>query len=131
MDSCQIGYFETRKGARRNSDAAQIQQMQEEEALAAMAETSEEAEQEKEEKAVPELLSADFYLSGEEKKCVEVDGPSHFFLNTLGPTGKTLFRNRVHRANGWEVVCLPHFEWEQLQEEEDKQAYIKDLLGFT
>ena len=62
---------------------------------------------------------------------MEVDGPSHFFLNTLEPTGKTLFRNRVHRSKGWEVVCLPHFEWEQLVDEESKKAYLVDMLGVT
>jgi hypothetical protein len=60
--------------------------------------------------------------------CVEVDGPSHFFVNTLQPTGKTLFRNRLHEANGWEVVCLPHFEWQQLEEEIQQVAYLTDIL---
>ena len=82
-----------------------------------------------------ELLSADFYLAGgaggDGGVCMEVDGPSHFFLNTLEPTGKTLFRNRVHRSKGWEVVCLPHFEWEQLVDEESKKAYLVDMLGVT
>lgn len=78
-----------------------------------------------------ELLTADFCIErGADSLplCIEVDGPSHFFNNTLGQTGKTLFRNRVHSSNGWEVVCLPHFEWEQLQDDQEKEAYLKDLL---
>ena len=83
------------------------------------------------------LLSADFYIGGTEgetgnvggKVCMEVDGPSHFFLNTLEPTGKTLFRNRVHACKGWRVVCLPHFEWEQLLDDQQKEAYLRDILA--
>jgi hypothetical protein len=55
---------------------------------------------------------------------IEVDGPSHFIQpgNTL--TGVTLFRNRALAARGYVVVIIPHWEWDALQDAEQKQQYL-------
>jgi len=42
---------------------------------------------------------------------IEVDGPTHFTVNTQEPKGKTLLRNRILLNSGWVVICVPFFEW--------------------
>ena len=71
--------------------------------------------------------SADFYVPST-KVAIEFDGPSHFYHNTLELSAKSKFRNRIHQAKGWDVVTIPHFEWQQFEEMEDRMAYVKEML---
>lgn len=48
----------------------------------------------------------------ERRIALEVDGPAHFTVNTLQPTGPTLVRNWLLEREGWRVVSLPAHRWD-------------------
>jgi very-short-patch-repair endonuclease len=56
---------------------------------------------------------------------IEVDGPSHFTVNTLEPLGHTRLRDRLLSAMGWQVVSVPFFEWDKLQRPEQMDSYVE------
>eukprot|EP00803_Ostreobium_quekettii_P009551 evm.model.scf_85EXC.8 EVM.evm.TU.scf_85EXC.8 scf_85EXC:58931-61486(+) len=62
------------------------------------------------------------------KVAIEVDGPSHFVLNTLQPMGATILKWRGLSGLGWRVVSVPFFKWDKLGTLELRQAYMKNLL---
>ena len=64
-----------------------------------------------------------------EQIAVEVDGPSHFIGREL--TGSTILKHRqVASVDGMQVVSIPYWEWDKLNEDSDKkQQYLQDLLG--
>ena len=47
---------------------------------------------------------------------IEFDGPSHFARNTKEPLGHTRLRDRLLSAMGWQVVSIPFFDWDRLQQ---------------
>ncbi len=56
---------------------------------------------------------------------IEVDGPSHFTVNTLEPLGHTRLRDRLLSAMGWHVVSIPFFEWDKLfKQPEQMDSYV-------
>jgi hypothetical protein len=65
---------------------------------------------------------------------VEVDGPTHFFMNHVRePTGTTLFKRRLldlavqrGEVSGW--VSVPYWEWDACKGESERRAYIRELL---
>jgi hypothetical protein len=59
---------------------------------------------------------------------LEVDGPSHF-LQDGRPDGSTLMRNRMLAAHGWRVVVVDHREWDAQKTQEQREAYMRDLLA--
>ena len=60
---------------------------------------------------------------------VEVDGPSHFIQRR--PTGSTTLKHRqVARLDRIEVVSVPYWDWNELENSETKQLYLREKIGF-
>ena len=59
---------------------------------------------------------------------IEFDGPSHFTRNTLEPLGRTRLRDRLLSAMGWHVVSIPFFDWAELLQPEQMDAYVRQRL---
>ena len=51
-----------------------------------------------------------------ERIALEADGPSHFNANTLAPGGGMLARRRLLAARGWEVISVPYYVWDELND---------------
>jgi hypothetical protein len=56
---------------------------------------------------------------------LEFDGPSHFIADTREPLGHTRLRNRLLSAMGWQVESIHFFEWERLQETDQRDAHVQ------
>ena len=73
------------------------------------------------------------HVPGGTAVAVEFDGPTHFLRwiepGAAGrrpePNGATLFRDRLLREAGHAVVSIPYFEWDALQDDDARDAYIK------
>ena len=60
---------------------------------------------------------------------VEADGPTHFSSNSPGVAlGKTLWRNRALERRGYTVLSVPHYEWDALEDAQQKAAYMGKRL---
>lgn len=60
---------------------------------------------------------------------LEVEGPSRFTrTEPHRPLGGTLFRRRLLRRSGRNVISLPFFEWEKLSSDSARRSYLKNLL---
>ncbi|MBM3200802.1 MAG: hypothetical protein FJZ56_00145 [Chlamydiae bacterium] len=59
---------------------------------------------------------------------IEVDGPNHYALETREPLGATVLRNNLLRKSGWKVVLIPFWEWNRLNNQREKTAYIQRKL---
>jgi hypothetical protein len=59
---------------------------------------------------------------------IEFDGPSHFMRNTFEPLGHTRLRDRLLSAMGWHVVSIPFFDWDELLQPEQMDAYVRQRL---
>jgi hypothetical protein len=60
---------------------------------------------------------------------IEVDGPSHFSVNSRRPLGRTVARKLMIEARGYCVRSIPYYEWCGLEGLEAQQAYIWRLLA--
>lgn len=45
---------------------------------------------------------------------LEVDGPAHFLRNTGHPMGHTIMKRRLLQLMGYNVISIPHFEWDRI-----------------
>ena len=64
------------------------------------------------------------------KVAIEVDGPYHYLLNwPPNPTGATLLRRRLLRAQGWRMVSVPYFLWSYSSPEEQQLLLRERLLA--
>ena len=45
---------------------------------------------------------------------LEVDGPAHFLRNTGHPMGHTIMKRRLLQLMGYNVISVPHFEWDRI-----------------
>lgn len=45
---------------------------------------------------------------------LEVDGPAHFLRNTGHPMGHTIMKRRLLQLLGYNVISVPHFEWDRI-----------------
>jgi hypothetical protein len=64
----------------------------------------------------PGVLKADIQVEWRgEPTIVEVDGPSHFTINTQRPLGKTLARNLLLLCRVPRVATVPFFDWDPLR----------------
>lgn len=64
------------------------------------------------------------------KVAIEVDGPYHYLLNwPPSPTGATLLRRRLLRAQGWRMVSVPYFLWSYSSPEEQQLLLRERLLA--
>ena len=59
---------------------------------------------------------------------IEFDGPLHFTRNTFEPLGHTRLRDRLLSAMGWHVVSIPFFDWDELLQPEQMDAYVRQRL---
>ena len=81
----------------------------------------------REEERTSQGYSLDAVVShGGREVAVEVDGPSHFFGRT--PNGATALKRRQLRAAGWALLPVPYWEWDALDSEDAKQAYLRAAL---
>ena len=69
----------------------------------------------------------------DERRAVEVDGPSHYLKDAegrcVGENGSTRFKSRLLRRLGWDVTHVPFFEWDALQGSEAQDAYLRSKLS--
>jgi hypothetical protein len=77
------------------------------------------------------------HLPGGSLVAVEFDGPTHFLRrihsatggHTFSPNGATLFRDRLLREAGFDVIAVPFFEWYELVDDASRDAYISTRLN--
>jgi len=63
------------------------------------------------------------------KVALEIEGPSHYTINTLQPTGPTRMRDHVIQGEGWVVVNIPFFEYKRSMPRSEKYVYIRSKLA--
>ena len=73
------------------------------------------------------LFSIDLAIV-DQRIAIEFDGPSHFMRNTFEPLGHTRLRDRLLSAMGWHVVSIPFFDWDELLQPEQMDAYVRQRL---
>jgi len=59
---------------------------------------------------------------------IEVDGPSHFYVNTTKYTAYTKLKHRLLTRMGYKVLHVPYFEWRKLKGSKEREAYMKAKL---
>lgn len=60
---------------------------------------------------------------------IEVDGPTHFSVNSRRPLGRTVARKLMIEARGYVVRSIPYYEWCALESVDQQQAYVWRLLA--
>jgi len=75
------------------------------------------------------VLVADIHVQwGGVGVALEVDGPSHFAINTGKPLGRTSARNAMYAARKKSLVCVHYHGWDRLRTCQEKQKFLMDLL---
>ena len=68
----------------------------------------------------------------DERRAVEVNGPSHYLKDADGrcvtENGPTRFKARLLRRLGWDVTHVPFFEWDALHDTAAQDAYLRSKL---
>ena len=59
---------------------------------------------------------------------IEVDGPSHFYVNTTKYTSYTKLKHRLLTRMGYRVLHVPYFEWRKLRGAKERERYMKAKL---
>jgi hypothetical protein len=59
---------------------------------------------------------------------IEVDGPSHFYVNTTKYTAYTKLKHRLLTRMGYKVLHVPYFEWRKLRGAKERETYMKAKL---
>lgn len=59
---------------------------------------------------------------------IEVDGPSHFYVNTTKYTAYTKLKHRLLTRMGYKVLHVPYFEWRKLKGARERQSYLEAKL---
>ena len=59
---------------------------------------------------------------------IEVDGPSHFYVNTTKYTAYTKLKHRLLSRMGYKVLHVPYFEWRKLRGARERENYMKAKL---
>jgi hypothetical protein len=59
---------------------------------------------------------------------IEVDGPSHFYVNTTKYTAYTKLKHRLLTRMGYKVLHVPYFEWRKLKGAKARQEYLREKL---
>lgn len=73
-------------------------------------------------------VSVDILIE-EPKIVIEVDGPTHFKRKSKDPLGRTLFKRRLLKAMGWQVISIPYWGWYQQKTEAEQQKYLCEMLS--
>ena len=55
---------------------------------------------------------------------IEVDGPSHFFINSTRYTAYSKLKHSVLSNLGYKVIHIPFFEWSKLSSRELRVDYM-------
>lgn len=74
-------------------------------------------------------ISKNFARSNQ--KVVEIDGPAHYLQSSDGKLrekGQSAFKRRLLEKSGLEVLKVPHWEWRQLQSDDERRAYLNKNL---
>lgn len=58
-----------------------------------------------------DYLSKDISIVHEEKICIEIDGPKHFYRDKANSNYSTVFKKIILTNMGWKVINISHFEW--------------------
>ena len=59
---------------------------------------------------------------------IEVDGPSHFYVNTTKYTAYTKLKHRLLTRMGYKVLHVPYFEWRKLRGARERENYMREKL---
>ena len=59
---------------------------------------------------------------------IEVNGPWHYGFKSRRVLGPTLFKERMLRKLGWQLVPIAYFEWKALTDAQARQGYLRDRL---
>ena len=60
---------------------------------------------------------------------IEVDGPSHFYVNTTKYTAYTKLKHRLLTRMGYKVLHVPYFEWRKLRGAKERETYMRSKLA--
>jgi hypothetical protein len=63
------------------------------------------------------------------KIAIEADGPRHYAVNCRHKLGTTVLKQRLLKAKGWDVIAIPHFEWQNLVGDQDRVNYLAQRLS--
>lgn len=69
--------------------------------------------------------------ASERNIALEIDGPSHFWTRRKyrhRNLEATTFKHHLLGQLGWDVVQLPHFEWESLRNATERTQYLRTKL---
>ena len=59
---------------------------------------------------------------------IEVDGPSHFYVNTTKYTAYTKLKHRLLTRMGYKVLHVPYFDWRKLRGAKERENYMREKL---
>ena len=87
------------------------------------------SESQQKESLIREIKEAVFKVEGsidmsKSPIAIEVDGPSHFYVNSNEYTAYSKLKRRILSRMGFKVVNVPYFEWNKLKSTTDKETYI-------
>ena len=63
------------------------------------------------------------------KIAIEVDGPSHFYINSTRYTAYSKLKHRILTRLGYKVIHIPYFEWNKLKCLGEKEEYVLAKLN--
>ncbi len=85
--------------------------------------------------SIPNLLTgpvigseSDFKEPKSRPVAIEVDGPSHFYVNTTKYTAYTKLKHRLLTRMGYRVLHVPYFEWRKLRGSKEREDYLRNKL---
>lgn len=74
------------------------------------------------------LFCVDIALQ-DNKVVIEVDGPSHFSVNSHRPLGRTVARRCMLESQGLIVRSIPFYEWNSMETVDQQKTYLSRLLA--
>jgi hypothetical protein len=67
-------------------------------------------------------------VGGSRPIAIEVDGPSHFYVNTTKYTAYTKLKHRLLTRMGYKVLHVPYFDWRKLRGARERENYMREKL---
>ena len=74
-------------------------------------------------------LYCDVYLP-DKNIIIEINGPSHYTHLNNEPLGRTVFKSRLLKAMGYIVKTIPYWDWDDMDNSEEKKTYLLNLLKY-
>ena len=59
---------------------------------------------------------------------IEVDGPSHYYINSTKYTSYSKLKHKILTNLGYTVLHVPYFEWNKLNSLREKESYMSKKL---